>query len=65
MKFYVELRKQDGNCYTRSAFRVIRSGVQRKFKEILDFDIVFDPAFIKSGNAFSAQCVQLKKNRSC
>ena len=61
VKFYVELRKQDGNFYTKSSFRAIRNGVQRKFKELQEIDIIDDPAFTRSENVFRAQCVQLKK----
>ena len=59
MKFYVELRKQDGTFYKKSAFRAIRSGIHRHFKTLMQIDN--DPAFIKSDISFRAQCVQLKK----
>ena len=29
-KFYLELRKQDGNLYKKTTFRAIRNGIQRK-----------------------------------
>ena len=59
--FYVELRKQDGELYTKTAFRAIRHGLQRKFKSLRQLDIIDDPAFTKSDTVFKAQCVQLKK----
>ena len=33
-KFYLELRKQDGEMYAKTAFRAIHHGIQWKFKEI-------------------------------
>ena len=61
IKFYVELRKQNGKMYTKSAFRSVRHGIQRKFKSIRNIDIINDPEFVQSENAFTAQCVVLKK----
>ena len=60
-KFYLELRKQDGNLYKKTTFRAIRNGIQRKLKDVRQIDIVNDGHFTHSNNAFQAQCVQLKK----
>jgi len=59
--FYLELRKQDGSMYAKTAYRAMRHGLQRKFKELRSIDIINDSAFKSSGNAFVAQCVDMKK----
>ena len=59
--FYFEIRKKDGKQYKKSAFRAIRSGIQRKIKDARNIDIVQDPFFTEANTAFAAQCVQLKK----
>ena len=61
-KFYVDARKEDGDYYRKNSFHSIRYGLQRKFKEIRDIDIVNDGAFRKSTEFFEAQLVFLKKN---
>ena len=60
-RFYIELRKQDGSQYTKGAYTIIRHGLQRKIKELRGIDIMNNAEFTRSENAFSAQCVQLKK----
>ena len=60
-QFYFELRKQDGNQYSKAGFRGIRHGLQRHFKSIREFDIIQDVEFKRSGTAFTAQCVEMKK----
>ena len=59
--FFLELRKQDGSMYAKTAYRAMRHGLQHKFKDMRSIDIINDPNFKSSGNAFVAQCVDMKK----
>ena len=62
-KFYAEIRKKDGSLYTKSSFRSIRAGIQRKIKEERPtMDIILDKEFFMSNEVFRAQCVKLKKD---
>ena len=60
-QFYLEVRKQDGNMYAKTAFRAIRHGIQRHFKKLRNMDIINDATFTRSSMAFTAQCVAMKK----
>ena len=61
-KFYVEIRKSDGTMYTKSSFRTIRGGLQRKIYESRkDIDIINSPEFVIANEVFAAQCVYLKQ----
>ena len=66
-KFYVEVRKTDGEYYKKSSFAAVRFALQRKLKEIcgIDFDIINDADFFRSNEIFKAQCVLLKKKGLC
>lgn len=59
--FYFEVRKQDGKMYTKSAYRGLRHGIQRHFKRVRNVDIINDTEFSRSSEAFTAQCVAMKK----
>lgn len=61
-KFYVEVRKKNGDMYTKSSMNSIRFGIQRKFKQIRsNFDIIEDAEFNASSEMFKAQCIHLKR----
>lgn len=62
-KFYVEVRKQNGDFYKKTSFYSLRFSLQRKMKEIRGdrFDIIEDREFSRSNSVFAAQCVVLKK----
>ena len=57
-KFYVEVRKNDGSLYRKNTYASIRFGLQRKFKEFRDIDIIEDLAFNESNNIFKARGVR-------
>ena len=60
-KFYFEVRKQDGTMYSQNGYRAIRHGLQRKFKELRQFDIINDVEFVQSNNSFNALSIRMKK----
>ena len=61
-KFYVEVRKKNGDMYTKSSMNSIRFGIQRKFKQMrANFDIIEDTEFSSSSEMFKAQCIHLKR----
>ena len=61
-KFYVEVRKQDGELYSKSTLLSIRFGIQRKINEMRkDVNIIESVEFKTSNEIFRAQCVYLKK----
>ena len=43
--FYAEIRKKDGELYSRSSLISIRFGMQRHFQSLRKFDIINDVAF--------------------
>ena len=61
-KFYVEVRKQDGNYYSKASFVALRFGIQQRIKELdISVNIIEDPEFYYANEVFKAQCVFLKK----
>ena len=60
-QFFLEARQQNGELYKVSAFRGIRSGIARKFKQLRQFDIINDPVFGSSKTSYLAQNVDMKK----
>ena len=60
-QFYLEVRKQNGKMYAKTAFRALRHGIQRYFKKLRNIDIINDASFTRSSMAFTAQCVAMKK----
>ena len=60
-QFFLEARQQNGTFYKTSAFRGLRNGIARKFKQLRQFDILNDPMFINSKTSFLAQNVEMKK----
>ena len=61
-KFYVEVRKQDGELYSKSTLLSIRFGIQRKINEMRkDVNIIEFVEFKTSNEILRAQCVYLKK----
>lgn len=59
--FYVDARKKDGQLYSMSSMRAIRSGLARHFQHESGYDIVKDVDFQSSVKMFQAQAVQLKR----
>ena len=41
-QFNLEIRKQDGGMYAKTAYRAMRHGVQRYFKKLRTLDIIND-----------------------
>ena len=60
-QFYLEVRKQDGEMYVKTAYRGMRHGLQRYFKKLRNIDVINDSKFSRSSMAFTAQCVAMKK----
>ena len=59
-QFYAEVRKKDGNPYSRNAILSIRYGLQKHFVKVLKVDIIKDEQFPSSHDMFSAVLVDLK-----
>ena len=62
INFYAEIRKKDGNLYSRSSMISIRFGLQRYFQSQLKFDIINDSEFKLPNEMSKAVMVQLKKS---
>ena len=60
-KFYAEVRKKDGNLYSKTSLCAIRFGLNRHFKQALNVDIIKDKEFNEANRVYEAQCVELKK----
>ena len=62
-KFYLEVRKADGDFYKRGSLVSIRGGINRHLKDTYDgqIDIIKDSEFSRANQSFKAALVQLKK----
>ena len=62
-KFWVEVRRTDGEMYKVTSFKSMRAAIQRKLKKIRgdNFDIINDSAFGRSNSVFNAQKATMKK----
>ena len=61
-KFYVEVRKLDGDNYKKKRLTTLRFRIQRRIHELRsNVDIINDGEFATSNEIFRAQCVLLKK----
>ena len=60
-QFFLEVRQQNGALYKVTAFRGLRNGISRKFKQLRQIDILNDPVFINSKTSYLAQNVEMKK----
>ena len=62
-KFWVEVRRTDGEMYKVTSFKSMRAAIQRKLKKIRgdNFDIINDSAFDRSNSVFNAQKATMKK----
>ena len=61
-RFYVEVRKLNGELYSKSTLISIRFGIQRKLQEIRkDINIIDSDEFKSCNEIFRTQCVFLKK----
>ena len=62
-KFYLEVRKADGDFYKRASLVSIRAGINRHLKDTYDgqIDIIKDSEFSGANQSFKAALVQLKK----
>lgn len=58
-KFYVEVRKRDGDFYKKSALNSIRFALNRYLQTTRKIDIINDPDFRLSDEVFRAQSVEL------
>lgn len=59
--FYVEVRKKDGQLYTKSSLTALRFGLCRHFKQALNIDILKDKAFKEANQVYEARCEELMK----
>ena len=66
-KFYVEIRKHNGEKYKKSSYCAVKFAIQRRMKKIrgTDFDVIEDREFEKCNVIFKAQCVMMKKIGLC
>ncbi|XP_060793158.1 uncharacterized protein LOC132896388 isoform X3 [Neoarius graeffei] len=62
-KFYLEVRKSDGDFYKRTSLVSIRAGINRHLKDTYSgqIDIIKDTEFSEANKSFRAASVQLKK----
>ena len=54
--FYVDVRKQDGEKYTKKSMVTNRFGLQKHFLKHRDIDIINDKLFQASNDTFKATC---------
>ena len=63
-EFYMNLRKQDGELYSRSSFVVSRQSLNRHLKSPAvgkTFDIIADSDFSDANTAFKAMCKKMRQ----
>ena len=62
-KFYVEVRRSDGEFYKRTTLNSIRAGINRHLKSEHEhiIDIIKDVEFARANAAYKAATVQLKR----
>ena len=62
-RFWVEVRRADGNMYKVTSFKSMRAAIQRKLKKLRgeDFDIIKNREFGRSNTVFNAQKASMKK----
>lgn len=60
INFYSELRRKDGELYSRSSMISIRFGLQR-FLQKIKYDIINDPDFRLSNEMFKAVLTNIKR----
>lgn len=60
INFYAELRRKDGELYSRSSMISIRFGLQRFFQKI-KYDIINDPDFRLSNEMFKVVLTTIKR----
>ena len=60
--FYAEIRKKDGELYSRSSRISIRFGMQRHFQSLRKFDIINDVAFKLSNEMLKSVMTLLKRS---
>ena len=62
IRFFAEVRKEDGTFYKKTSMHTLRYGLQRKITHIRkDIDIVHNQMFKRANEVFTAQLVHLKK----
>lgn len=61
INFYAEIRKKNGEFYSRSSLVSIRFGLQRHFQSIRNFDIINDSQFKHAGEMFKSVLTLLKQ----
>jgi hypothetical protein len=59
-QFYAELRKQNGDFYSKKSFQSTRYGLQRHFDDTRNVDIVNDSDFKHSNIIYKSMLVKLK-----
>ncbi|XP_072176075.1 LOW QUALITY PROTEIN: zinc finger MYM-type protein 2-like [Diadema setosum] len=59
--FYAEVRRSNGEFYSKRSMITLRYGLQRHFKKVSAFDVVNDPQFKEANEMFHAILVKLKK----
>ena len=61
VQFYANLRKDDGEDYSKRTLQVIRHGIQKRYMEEEQIDITDKRKFPKSNRVFTAVTVKLKR----
>ena len=61
INFYAEIKKKDGEPYSRSSLVSILLGMQRHFQSLRKFDIINDVAFKLSNEMFKSVMTLLKR----
>ena len=59
-RFYAELRKTNGDYYSKKSLITVRYGLQKHFQKSKDIDIVNDAAFANANSMFHAMLTKLK-----
>ena len=62
INFYAEVRKQNGELYSRSSMVSIRFGLQRFFQSSAKYDIINDPEFKLSNEMLKAVLTNIKRS---
>ena len=62
LSFYAEVRKKDGDVYSRSSMISIRFGLSKYFQSMRKFDIINDADFKLPNEMFKAVLTQLKRS---
>ena len=60
-QFWLAVRTEKGELYKANSLQNIRHGINRRIKELRDFDIIQSPEFAEANVTFKAQMRELKR----